>query len=100
MLCTTVPSDFVCLFVFLFVCFLDKVVASTFLQTASLVLSFPEYTELGIQLTRKRLLTDAVHMPDLTLHSVTCQRCLVIRVLTNVGVFGVYRKVILSSVDR
>ena len=39
-------------------------------------------------------------MPDLTLHSVTCQRCLVIRVLTNVGVFGVYRKVILSSIDR
>ena len=39
-------------------------------------------------------------MPDLTLHSVTCQRCLVIRVLTNVGVFSVYRKVILSSIDR
>ena len=57
MLYTTVPSDlFVCLFDFcLFVCFLDKVVASTFLQTTSLVLSFPEYTELGIQLTRKRL---------------------------------------------
>ena len=56
MLCTTIPSDFVCLFVCsLFVCFLDKVVGSTFLQTTSLVLSFPEYTELGIQLTRKRL---------------------------------------------
>ena len=47
-LCTTVPSDCVCVCV-------DKVVASTFLQTTSLVLSFPEYTELGIQLTRKRL---------------------------------------------
>ena len=58
-LCYVRPSPvilFVCLFVCsLFVCFLDKVVASTFLQTTSLVLSFPEYTELGIQLTRKRL---------------------------------------------
>ena len=53
-LCYVRPSP-VILFVCLFVCFLDKVVASTFLQTTSLVLSFPEYTELGIQLTRKRL---------------------------------------------
>ena len=57
-LCYVRPSPvilFVCLFFFCLFIFLDKVVASTFLQTTSLVLSFPEYTELGIQLTRKRL---------------------------------------------
>ena len=37
------------------VIFGDKVVPSTFLQTTSLVLSFPKYTELGIQLTQKGL---------------------------------------------
>ena len=43
-------SPVIYLFLFLF---FYKVVASTFLQTTSLVLSFPEYTELGIQLTKR-----------------------------------------------
>ena len=54
-LCYVRPSPVILFVCFLFVCFLDKVVASAFLQTTSLVLSFPEYTQLGIQLTRKRL---------------------------------------------
>ena len=37
---------------------------------------------------------------QITLHSVICHRCLVMRVLTNVGILGVYRKVILSSLDQ
>ena len=78
------------------ICF-DTFVGSAFLQTNRWILSFPKCSVLDIQLIWKELYWCR---KCATTHSLTCHHCLVIHVLTNVGMFGVDRKYIMSSLDQ
>ena len=94
----TVPRGFLC--VFLFVCFFYKViVASTFLKTTNLGFFLSKiYWAWYIADSKRAKLKPWTC--QITLHSVTCHRWLVLRVLANVRIFGVYRTSMLSSLDQ